>query len=241
MTTRSVSNYRQRCGRLGVAASLFLLASACGTLGSTATPDQPRFYSLDNPRAVAPAPPQPLPEGAPTLLVSNTRAAAGFDSRHIIYVRQMHKLDYFVHSEWIDTPARMLSPLIVAAVTDSGVFRAVVPAPSSATGELRLDTEVVQLQHEFAQAPSRVRFVLRATLVEDTSRRVIASSEFEAVADAASEDSYGGVVAANQAVRAVLEKLAAFCSAAAGRWRPDAGTAEIKGGKPSPQARSTTN
>jgi len=30
-------------------------------------------------------------------------------------VREPHKLEYFAHSEWVDPPARMLAPLIVAA------------------------------------------------------------------------------------------------------------------------------
>jgi cholesterol transport system auxiliary component len=58
--------------------------------------------------------------------------------------------------------------------------------------------------------PSRVRFTLRATLVENKTRRVLAGREFEAVAPASSDDPYGGVVAANQAVRTVLENLAQF-------------------------------
>jgi len=48
---------------------------------------------------------------------------------------------------------------------------------------------------------------------------VLASREFEAVAAAPSEDAYGGVMAANEAVRSVLESLAAFCvETAASRW-----------------------
>jgi cholesterol transport system auxiliary component len=49
---------------------------------------------------------------------------------------------------------------------------------------------------------------------------VIAAREFEAVAAAPSEDPYGGVVAANQAVRTVLASLAEFCADAARNWRP---------------------
>ena len=80
---------------------------------------------------------------------------------------------------------------------------------------MRLDTEILGLQHEFLSAPSRVRFTLRASLVESVTRRVIASREFEAAVPAASEDPYGGVVAANRAVQTVLENLAAFCAEAA--------------------------
>jgi cholesterol transport system auxiliary component len=89
-----------------------------------------------------------------------------------------------------------------------------VLTPGAASGDLRLDTMIVRLQHEFQSQPSRVRFTLRATLVDDKTRRVLAWREFEATAPARTEDAYGGVLAANQAVQAVLVELSAFCAQA---------------------------
>jgi cholesterol transport system auxiliary component len=155
----------------------------------------------------------------PTLIVNPPHAAAGFDSPHIMYVREAHKLEYFAHNEWVDPPARMLAPLLVAAIDNTGAFRAVVLAPSVAAGDLRLDTEIIRLQQEFGTQPSRVRFTLRAYLVEDKSRRVLAWREFEAAVPAASENPYGGVVAANGAVQSVLDDLAAFCAGAVRAWK----------------------
>lgn len=196
-----------------LAAGLSLLAlAACGTLRPAATP-QAAFYSLEGAQGAASAalPRQP-PAAAPTLIVNPPHAAAGFDSSRIIYVREPHKLEYFAHSEWVDPPARMLAPLLVAAVENSGAFRAVVLTPSAATGDLRLETEIIRLQQEFRTQPSRVRFTLRAYLVEDKTRRVLAWREFDTAVPAASDDPYGGVIAANQAVQAVLKDLAAFCA-----------------------------
>jgi cholesterol transport system auxiliary component len=34
---------------------------------------------------------------------------AGFDSRHIVYVRQASQLAHYAHNEWVDTPARMVA------------------------------------------------------------------------------------------------------------------------------------
>jgi cholesterol transport system auxiliary component len=220
MKITAYMNLSKHGGRLGAACLCLVLASGCAALRPAVTPNPPSFYSLDNARSAAPVVLRALPTAAPTLVVSTPRAAAGFDSQRIIYVRQPHKLEYFANSEWIDTPARMLTPLIVVALEKSQAFRAVVNTPSSAGGELRLDTEVLQLQQEFEGQQSRVRFMLRAYLVEDATRRIIASRELEAVATAPSADPYGGVEAANHAVRTVLENLAAFCAEAAGNWRP---------------------
>lgn len=198
--------------RLGAAGLSLALVCGCAAL-KPAPP--PRFFSLADVRGAAQVAPQTRPAAAataPTLIVSPPHAAAGFDSPHIVYVRQASQLEYYAHNEWVDTPARMLAPLIVTAIQQGGAFRAVVQTPSTVAGDMRLDTEVLRLQHEFLSKPSRVRFTLRAYLVDNVTRRVLASREFEAVAAAPSEDAYGGVMAANEAVRSVLQGLAAFCA-----------------------------
>jgi cholesterol transport system auxiliary component len=207
--------------RLHFAVGLVLaLTCGCSALRPSSTSPHTVFYSLDSTQGAAPAS-VPAPAEALTLIINPPHAAAGFDSQRIIYVRETHKLEYFAYSEWVDPPARMLAPLLVAAIENAGAFRAVVLTPSSAAGDLRLDTEIVRLQQEFGTRPSRVRFTLRAYLVEDRTRRVLAWREFDATVAAASEDTYGGVVAANRAIQTVLESLAAFCIEAARNARLD--------------------
>jgi len=206
---------------------LLVLAGGCSALDPSAM-QQPTLYALDTVRSELQAVrlPAAMSPVAPTLIVNPPRAAAGFDSQRIVYVREAHKREYFAHSEWIDTPARMLAPLIVVAVENSGTFRAVVLTPSAATGDLRLDTEIVRLQHEFDARPSRVRFTLRAYVVDNATRRVLASREFDEAVPAATEDPYGGILAANRAVQTVLGQLADFCTAAAGSWQRELSAAK---------------
>jgi cholesterol transport system auxiliary component len=204
------------------AAGLALTLNAgCGALFAKAAV-QPSFYTLDSapaaPRAATSSVSQVM-TAAPTLIINPPSAASGFDSRHIIYVRGSHTHEYFSHSEWVDTPARMLAPLIVAAIEKGGAFRAVLLSPSVAAADFRLDTEIMRLEQDFVDQPSRVRFTLRAYVVDDATRRVIAWREFDETVAAASEDPYGGVVAANRAVQIVLEELADFCAKAVGSWQ----------------------
>ena len=206
------------CRWIVVSLGLGALA-ACSALSPTPTPP-PAFFSLDNPRATSMVPAPVAAASAPTLVISPPRAAAGFDSQRIIYLREPHKLEYFANSEWVDPPARMLGPLLVGALERSGAFRAVIQTPGSASGDLRLDTQVIRLQQEFQTQPSRAHFTLRAYLVDDKSRRVLAWREFDANVPAASDDPYGGVVAANQAVQMLLADLSVFCAEAAHAFVP---------------------
>jgi len=192
----------------GLCALALSALGACSALRpAAATP--PAFYTLDSQPDRAPRPALvDVQRTRPTLIITPPRAAAGFDSQRIIFVRTDHQLEYFSHSEWVDPPARMLGPLLASAIEQTGAFAAVVLTPASAAGDQRLDTEIVRLQHNFQTHPSRVQFTLRAYLMDDRTRRVLAWHEFSDEVEAASETPQGGVAAANQAVHNVLGKLA---------------------------------
>ena len=190
--------------------SVYLLDGASGAVAANAAPPGAATAGATTATPAAPAP----AASAPTLLVSAPRASSGLDSRRILYQREPHRLDHFAHSDWADTPARMLAPLIVAALEQSGSFHAVVVTAGTTEAGLRLDTEILRLQQQFDSTPSQVRFTLRAHLVDSKSRRVLAWREFDSRMAAPSDDPRGGVTAANTAVQSVLQQLADFCAQA---------------------------
>ena len=176
---------------------------ACVSLGP-ATP--PTRYELQ-----AELDGQPVAGPGPAVAVAAPTAAPGFDGPRIVYVRRPHALEFFSRSEWVDTPARMLAPLLVRALERSGRFQAVAEAGAAGAAGLRVESEIVRLQHEFTARPSQVRLTVRVQLSEVPSRRVFGAREFEAVEQAPSDDAYGGVVAANRAARRVLDDVVAYC------------------------------
>lgn len=194
---------------LGVCVAVAALGACSVLQPKSSTP--PSYYALEYARpSVTPVAPRAPLANAPTLIISPVRAASGFDSQRIIYVREPHKLEYFSHNEWIDAPARMLGSLMVASIEQTGAFRAVVMTPGSAGGDLRLDTEIVRLQQDFQTKPSTVQFSLRVYLVDEKTRKVVAWRAFDNQATADSDDPRAGVVAANRAVQTVLEELSQF-------------------------------
>lgn len=153
------------------------------------------------------------PDG-PVLMVARPRASAGFDSPDMRYLEEPTALDAFARNRWAAAPADMLEPLLVEALEGTGAFRAVVGGGSGLRAGLRLDTEVLRLQQEFFERPSRVRLGLRATLVETRTGEVLMARTFETTETAPGNDPSSGVDAANRAVARLLGELA---EAVAGR------------------------
>ena len=139
------------------------------------------------------------------------RARPGFDTPQMAYVQQPFELEYFALNRWADTPVHMLAPLLAQALGQTGAFRAVLRPPSAVPADLRLDTELVRLQQDFRSKPSKVEFTLRAQLVDLRHDRVLATRVFDETENAPSENPYGGVIAANRALRRILESVSAFC------------------------------
>lgn len=141
------------------------------------------------------------------LVVGLPQADAGFDTPRMAYVKRSHEVNYYATSQWADSPARMVVPLLIRSMDRTGLWRAVVAMPTTIRGDYRLDVSGLLLQQEFLQQPSRVRVLLRAQLVEVPEQRLLGARSFEALEPAPSEDAYGGVLASNRAVATVLRAV----------------------------------
>ncbi len=173
----------RRAARGAALAVLVAAAAACTLLPPPKA--APRNTFLLAPLAAPPAaPPAQLAAPATTLLVTLPREEPGFDTVRMAYLRGPNAVSYYADSQWADTPARMLAPLIVQALERTGRWRAVVRTPTAVAASFRLDTEDLVLGQEFFARPSRVRLALRAVLVDTREDSVVAARRFEAVEDA---------------------------------------------------------
>ena len=203
---------------LFLAILILLLLPACSTLLSKQSL-QMTYYSLDAAEFKLPRDESVKANYAlPTLMINTPKTAAGFDTRRMMYSRSPHELEYFAQNEWIDTPAHMLQALLVATISNTRSFKAVLLKQDRVKSELRLDCEIVKLIHSFNVKPSQVQFVLRATIIDNLTNKVVANRQFDERATAVSNNPNGGAIAANQAVNAALEKLALFSKDTVNIW-----------------------
>jgi cholesterol transport system auxiliary component len=144
---------------------------------------------------------------SPVVQLSPPQAEPGFETPRMVYLKRPYELEYFAANQWADTPANMVAPLLAQSLSQSGILRDVVLLPSLIPGDYRLDVYGFALQQEFFQQPSRVRVTARAQLVDLKLSMIVGMQRFEAIEPAPSENAYGGVVAANRAVAALLDQI----------------------------------
>jgi len=192
------------------AALLAVTGAGCFSLKGEAAAPQ-RAYVIEGVQAAAAA--APADEGRATdgclvLRVAEPEAAPGLATTRMAYVREPHRMEYYADNRWVDTPAAMLSPLLVQSLTRSGLFRVVVPQSAPvARADLLLVSEVLSLTQVFGEGGSEEQVAVRVTLLTADGARVLASRTLRATEPAPQDDPYGGVIAANRAVDRILQEL----------------------------------
>jgi cholesterol transport system auxiliary component len=188
---------------------IFLLVATLHgcTIGSVEK-DAPRTYLL-NPEIPAktfsanPKRTDPL-----ILLINQPMAQAGFETARMAYLLRPHEVSYYAFNQWADTPARMFAVLLTQTMERTGLWHAVVQAPSAVKADYRLDCDNLALEQQFFSRPSRMRVAIRVLLIDHKRQNIVGTRTFEIFQAAPSEDAYGGVLAANRAATQLLEQVA---------------------------------
>ena len=195
-----------RVGMILMAWLVVLTVSGCLPTRIESPPTHTFRLTLDPDRTEV----RPADINGPILLVSIPLADPGYETTKMVYLKRPYELEQYAVNQWADTPARMFASLMGDRFSRTGSWRAVVSPSGSIRGDFRLDTYGFSLQQEFLQDPSRVRISVRAQLIDVRDARIVGTRAFETVENAPSGDAYGGVVAANQAVAALLDDMASW-------------------------------
>lgn len=192
-----------RCVFIGVV--VLAGVGACAVLDALGPKEAPRVYMLERARK------QPVTQAGvkqrPKIAVSVPQAWPGFGSMEIAYTTTSNRIEYYAQSAWVDSPARMIGSLLVQALEDSGLFSAVVEPSAGLAADLRIDCQIVKIQHEFATDRSVGRVVLRAQWINLASAQVLGTRTFDASVPAPSDDPPGAVAAINQALSNVIDRI----------------------------------
>jgi cholesterol transport system auxiliary component len=118
----------------------------------------------------------------------------------------------FAHHAWLGAPAQMIHPLLTQSLQLSGYFKAVSSGIYSDKTDYRLDSQLLMMQQNFIHKPSQLFLVMKLVLNDVSNTKLIASKIFQYRIPCSSETPYGGVLAANQAVRLFTQDAVKFVS-----------------------------
>jgi cholesterol transport system auxiliary component len=208
-TTIRAMNVTNRLHAVARALGVLVLATFVGgcTALKPAEVDNPNLHLLDA-KSVA-----IVPEKRDLVLeVSAPRAWPGFDTPQMVYVQRPHELDYYANNRWVDSPARMLGPLLARPSRGPAASAPSCRSPTMVPADVRLVSSSSACSRTTTR-PSRVELSLRVQLLDVRTKRVLETKTFDVTETAGSDDAYGGVAAANLALQRVLTQVAEFCIA----------------------------
>lgn len=187
-----------------LAAGMFGLAlSACAMSGGA-----PVTYDLIAPRSFAGAQkPSPM-----QLVVKEPTAFRALDNDRIMVRPSPEKISYYPKAVWSDRLPRLLQSRMIEAFENSGAVRAVGSHADRVDGDLHLASEVRSFQIDVGQGAPVAQIDLVAKVVNDREGRIVASRNFSARVQAASDDPGAGVAAMNQALTEVMQDLVQWTS-----------------------------
>jgi cholesterol transport system auxiliary component len=145
-----------------------------------------------------------------TLLVTMPTATSAYATHEMAYVIKPFRVDYFSENRWVDQPTHLLQPLLVQSLRQTQHFKEVIASPYTGHADYRIDTQILQMEQNFTCQPSRMALSISVNIMNNQTQRIIASRIFSITIPAPSDDPYGGVLAANQAVADLLGKISRF-------------------------------
>ena len=175
--------------------------------------------SVDTQKAVLSQIPTRLPHGnarSATLLILAPTSSAVYDTTQMAYAIQPYQVAYFSQNEWIETPSRMIHPLLVRTLEGTHSFSAVLTPPYMGRFTYALQTQILELKQDFTSQPPTLLLALRFQLTRGAANEVIASKEVTLRESMRERTPYAGAVAANDAMANALQQLAEFVLANAG-------------------------
>lgn len=168
--------------------------------------DQQKQYVLEMTPKVRAHHKQPL-----SVLVTRPRSTPVYDTDRIAYSPRHWEISYFVKNRWATKPSDMLQGLLVQTLVSSHAYANVSNTRSAGRPDLIVNSELLAFRETLSRRQAVFEVTLKVVLQQGYDGKILAVREFHVAQPVKDQSPYGVVTAANQAVAAVLRKVAFFC------------------------------
>lgn len=141
-----------------------------------------------------------------TLRIALTQAPQMMERPAIFYVDE-HNIQYrYSRSRWSQSPDKQWRHLLEEEIGRSGMFKGVISYTSQAFNDLLLESRITDFMQYFKAGKAYVHVVMQMTLIDQESRKVVATHVADKRLENASADAEGAVAAFNQIVAEILKE-----------------------------------
>lgn len=142
------------------------------------------------------------------LMIGRIRSTHAFSGTDIIYTDARYGQNSYAYSRWSDSPTTMLLHNFQEALDKNGRYMAVVPYSSQSKSDLLLESTLFDFSHSINDDGSSDGILrMRFNLIDNKTKRVIASRDFVSSVPASKQNAQGAVEALNKATILVTQDL----------------------------------
>ncbi len=184
----------------------------CAMAGMTAGP-APATYTINAPDTRVPG----LKRWPVQLIVQTPTAGRAINTDRIMVTSASGRVSYFADAAWSDRLPRLLQSQIVAALQDSGAFRAVLTTHDRLDGDYALAVDVRSFHIEVARGSSTAAVAMYARIINEKRSNVLAAKEFSTRVPSARDDPDSGVAALQSGFNKAMGEMVRWAASFRGR------------------------
>ena len=140
--------------------------------------------------------------------IGQMESSAILNTRSIYYSVDEGRSYSYTKARWMETVPKQLTNLMMLSLTKTAIFKDVIPFRSLAKNDLILESSLytfTQTIHE--DGTSTLQIAMKVRLVEQYSRKIIASKLFEFKEDGVSGDSKGAITGYSRIATKLLKDV----------------------------------
>lgn len=144
------------------------------------------------------------------LIIDTVNANPFYDSTQLAYSRSDIARAYYQFAAWTERPGKRLADLVEKRIAARGSFPIVAASTAGLSGDLVLALHLDELFHDAASRPAVARVAVRARLIDQRHRTLIAQRAFDSGVPVEKADAASAVRALSLATTKMLDELATW-------------------------------
>lgn len=141
------------------------------------------------------------------LIIGQVDANPFYDTTQLAFSRSDIARAYYQYAAWTERPTKRLATLIERRLAKRQGFIAVANSTAGIRGDLVLNLSLDEIYHDTIAQPASAKLVLHATLIESSTRSLIARKRFAHSAGVSDPEAASAVKALNQATSSLIDEL----------------------------------